>query len=81
MENKERMDAMELRLTRLMEHQERTNEQLQKLIEQTSGIIEVYHNLQGTVKILVTAQKIMTWCAKWPLIITGVWTAFEFFKK
>jgi isoaspartyl peptidase/L-asparaginase-like protein (Ntn-hydrolase superfamily) len=76
-----RLNRIDDRAEKLIQSQERCTEALEKLTNDTSGVVELYNNAQGAVTIGIGVQKFGLWVLKWPLIGAGLYAAFDWIIK
>jgi|TARA_Y100000310_G_scaffold127563_1_gene126684 ferritin-like metal-binding protein YciE len=77
----ERFSRIDERTEKLIESQERCTVALEKLTEDTSGVVALYNNAQGAVATGISIQKFGLWLLKWPLIGAGLYAVYEWFIK
>lgn len=65
------------RIDRLIESQERCTQALERLANETSGVIQLYRTAQSAVSLGIGAQKFGLWLVKWPIIGTGLYTIYN----
>ena len=72
----DRFKRIDDRTEKLIASQEKLNETLGKLAEDTKGVVGLYQGAQAAVSIGVGVQRFGLWLVKWPLIGTGLYTAY-----
>ncbi len=75
----ERFEHIDIRAEKLIAAQERCTLALEKLAEDTSGLVSIYDQAQTAVKITTGVQRFGLWLIKWPLIGGGLFAAYRFF--
>ena len=56
--------------------QTKLNTELTKLTEATTGVIQLEKDVQSVIRIGKGTQNFFLWLIKWPLIATGLYTAY-----
>lgn len=72
---------MESRIEKLLESQERCTTAIERLTEDTEGVVDLYKNAQGVITVGIAVQKLGLWVVKWPIIGAGIYTIWEWVKK
>lgn len=54
-----------------------TSVKLDKLVQNTADIIQLHSDIVGTARLGIKVQRVGFWLVKWPLIGTGLYTAYE----
>jgi len=75
--HKDDCDKRDARVDKLIEAQERCTAALERLTHDTSGVVELYNNAAGAVKVGISVQKFGLWLLKWPLIGAGLYAAYQ----
>lgn len=61
----------------LIDSQAALTREVSFLVESTKGVVSLYDDIQGAVRIGSAAQRFGTWIIKWPLIGTGLFAAWK----
>lgn len=61
----------------LLAEQKHCNEKLDRLVENTSTVVEWSQNVKGTARLAAGVQTIGFWLLKWPLVGAGLYTAYK----
>lgn len=72
---KQRDDDRET-IKELLEVSKSNAESIKLVIDETKGIIQLYKDMQGVVRVGITMQKVGIWLIKWPLIGAGLHQLF-----
>ena len=76
-ELKTRFESHEAKIDPLIEACNRNSTAIENLVEETSAIISLHKDLQGTIRVGANVQSFGLWLMKWPLIGAGLYTAFN----
>jgi len=65
------------RLDKLLQSQERLTNAIEKLTNDTQGVVDLYQNAQGAITIGVALQKLGIWVIKWPVVGAGMYSIYH----
>jgi len=76
-----RLDAGDRNFQELIVSTKKNTEAMTQLIEETSGIIKLYRDVEGVYRFGKAAQQFGLWVIKWPVIGTGILAMYFWLKE
>jgi len=76
-----RLDAGDRNFQELIVSTKKNTEAMTQLIEETSGIIKLYRDVEGVYRFGKAAQQFGLWLIKWPVIGTGILAMYFWLKE
>lgn len=73
--------AVESTLAITASYQQQNTKDLNRLIEETKGLVQLQKDLQGVVRVGSTVQKVGVWLLKWPVGGGAIIAAYEFLQR
>ena len=81
LEYAERFSEIDGRIEKLIESQERCTNAIERLTEDTEGVIELYKNAQSLITVGMAVQRLGLWIVKWPIIGAGCMAIWHWAQK
>lgn len=75
-----RFDEGSRQFQELIQCTQANTEATNRLVTETTEVVQLYKDLQGVVRIGVVAQKFGVWVIKWPLIGVGIVGIIKWFQ-
>lgn len=66
------------RIEKLIVSQQQSTEAMDRLTEATRGVVEVYNNVNGAIKVGTTMQRFLLWVLKWPVLGAAIFTSINY---